>query len=351
MEIQSNQPVSSGGPLGLGVIALMDRILAILPEAVTESEKLRSYEFREALQKCRREIQAQKPLEPIAQRMFELCQDYFQRAKVYRVERERGYGETIEVLREAVAKLAGESATFNSQVINTSARFGHLTDVDDIREIKEKISIEVQSLRRAVEEKQKQDEEHLNAMERRVEDLETNLTRAKDEAALDPLTRLANRGSFDKLIARWAAEHGKGGGAFVLVMADIDDFKDINDTYGHQVGDRVLMGAGQLLSNSVRPTDFIARYGGEEFAILLSKIDLSTAVTRIEQLVKAIAAYRFRFEGGSLQFTLSCGVAEFTAGDTVESVVQRADEALYEAKRKGKNRVISRKKSRLKIPW
>ena len=341
----------SGTAVGLGITVLMDRILAILPEAVTDSEKLRSFEFREQLQKCRRDIQAQQPLEHIAQRMFDLCQDYFQRAKVYRVERERGYVETIEVLREAVGKLGGDSATFNSHVISTSDRVGRLTDIDDIKVIKEKISVEVQNLRRAAEEKQKQDEEHLTAMARRVEMLETNLVRAKDEAALDPLTRVANRGSFDKAIARWVAESNRGGGSFVLIMADIDDFKDINDTWGHPVGDRVLMGAAQLLSNAVRPTDFVARYGGEEFAIMLSKIDLTTAVTRMEQLVRSIAAYRFRIEDGTLQFTLSCGIAEFSAGDTAETLIQRSDEGLYEAKRKGKNRVVARKKSRLKMPW
>jgi diguanylate cyclase len=348
----SEEKKETGGPVTLSVLALMDRILAVLPEVVSESEKLRSGEFREQMQQLRRDLQAQKPLEPTAQKMFDLCQDYFQRARVYRVERERGYAETIEVLRDAVAKLAGESAMFNAQVITSSDRFGHLSDVDDIREVKQRISLEVQSLRRAAEEKQKQDEDNLSAMARRVEMLETNLIRAQDEAALDALTRVANRGAFNREITRWIADYSrKANDPFVLVMADIDDFKDINDTYGHPIGDRVLMGASQLLSGCVRPADFIARYGGEEFAILLAKMNLPNAVTRIEQLIKSIAAYRFRFEGGTLQFTLSCGITEWSPGDTSETIVQRADEALYEAKRKGKNRVVSRKKSRLKLPW
>ncbi len=149
-------------------------------------------------------------------------------------------------------------------------------------------------------------------------------------------------------ISRWVEE--KGEAAFVLAIADIDDFKKINDTHGHPVGDRVLMGAAQMLAASVRPDDFVARYGGEEFAVLLSGMKVASAELRMTHLLKTIAAYRFEYENGcTLQFTLSCGMAEFNAGDTVESLITRADEALYEAKRKGKNRVESEEKVAVEV--
>jgi diguanylate cyclase len=102
------------------------------------------------------------------------------------------------------------------------------------------------------------------------------------------------------------------------------------------------------LSGSLRPADFVARYGGEEFAILLSGMKLAGAEPRIGDLLKTIAAHRFDYESGSLQFTLSCGMAEFVKGDTADALIARADDALYEAKRKGKNRVVTAKKSVLK---
>src|SRR5205085_1605276 len=106
------------------------------------------------IQECREQVQAHKPLEPIAKRVFEVCQDYFRRARVYRLERDSGYVETIEVLREAVAKLAGQSKDFNSQLVTSSERIKKLAEIEDIREIKERISREVQDLSRTIEEKQ-----------------------------------------------------------------------------------------------------------------------------------------------------------------------------------------------------
>ena len=134
----------------------------------------------------------------------------------------------------------------------------------------------------------------------------------------------------------------------MLALADIDNFKMINDAHGHPIGDRVLVGAAQILSGSLRPADFVARYGGEEFAILLSGMKLAGAEARIGDLLKTIAAHRFEYESGSLQFTLSCGMAEFVKGDTADVLIARADDALYDAKRKGKNRVVTAKKSVLK---
>ena len=328
-------------------MALLDRFLVILPEATTESEKLGSAEFRKHLHDCREQIHAHKPLGPITQRMFELCQDYFQRAKVYRNERESGYVETIQVLREAVIKLAGDSRHFNTQLAHSSNRIRKLTEIEDITELKSRIAREVEDLSRTIEEKQKHEEEHMAKLSARVEVLEEKLHRAKDEASMDALTHISNRRAFDKAIASWVQDYTNNSGTFVLVLADIDDFKAINDLHGHPVGDRVLMGAAQLLATSVRQADLVARYGGEEFAVLLANAKLSNTEARIQQMVKSIAAYRFRFEGGALQFTLSCGMSEFSAGDTVQTVIERADKALYDAKRKGKNRVVVRKKSLL----
>jgi diguanylate cyclase len=331
-----------------GLLSLIDQILSILPDAAADSEKLQSARFRGEIQSRREELRSRGQIKPVVQSVLSLCQDYFRRVKVHRLERELEYVDMIEVLRGAISKLAGETTTFNAQLLMSSDRFDKLTETDDIREIKNQIATEVQGLRQAVEEKHKQDELNLSFLSHRVEMLQLKLHRAQDEAAIDSLTRIANRGTFDRTVARWIEEHSGKDTTFVLALLDIDDFKRINDIHGHPVGDRVLVGASQLLSDSIRPTDFVARYGGEEFAILLDGIRLAPAETRMSQLIEMIAAYHFNYESGALQFTFSCGLAEYGPADTVDSLIQRADEGLYEAKRKGKNRVVARRRSILK---
>lgn len=342
--MSEQQIIELGLGQGPGLLAMMDRILEILPNATTESAKLRSTEFRKEIQFYREQIRSNKPIEPIAHKVLEICQEYFKRARLHRLERENEYMELIEVLRDGVSKLAGQSSLFNNQLTSSSERFNRLVEIDDIRVIKQQITREVSTLRKAVEEKQKQDEENLSLLTRRVEMLQAKLNRVKDEAATDSLTRVANRGMFDRTLGRWIEEHSEHSGTFAVALVDIDDFKNINDTFGHPVGDRVLMGAAQLISTSIRPADFVARYGGEEFALLLSGMKLAAAEPRMCQLLQTVAGHRYEFESGILQFTMSCGMTEFSSGDTMDTLIQRADDALYEAKRKGKNRVITRQK-------
>ena len=159
---------------------------------------------------------------------------------------------------------------------------------------------------------------------------------------------MANRGSFDKAIEGWVESDDK----FSLAMVDLDDFKKINDTYGHPVGDRVLLGAAQALGKSIRSGDMVARYGGEEFVVLLRNCNLVMAETRLSQILEDLANTRYEYGSGPekchIQFTASCGLAEFDSGESTDDIVQRSDQALYEAKKRGKNRVVVKKKSLLK---
>jgi len=333
---------------GASLLYLTNLILSLITDVPTESDKLKSDDFKKEVRFYQDQIRGNNPIEPIAAKLLDVCQEYFHRSRLYRLEREQEFMELIEVLREGVSNLAGHSSEFGEQMATSSERFKKIIEIDDIREIKRQIAREVVELRRVVEEKQKHDEENLTLLSRRVEMLQTKLSRATDEAATDALTCVANRGAFDKTIERWITEHAAHGGSFVLALADIDNFKMINDAHGHPIGDRVLVGAAQILSGALRSADFIARYGGEEFAILLSGMKLAGAETRIGELLKTIAAHRFDYEAGSLQFTLSCGMSEFVKSDTADVLIARADDALYEAKRKGKNRVVTAKKSVLK---
>jgi diguanylate cyclase (GGDEF)-like protein len=127
---------------------------------------------------------------------------------------------------------------------------------------------------------------------------------------------------------------------------DVDDFKGINDTHGHAAGDQVLTAIAQALVGSVRPDDLVARLGGDEFAILADDLTLRQAEGRFAKTIATLCAPPAG-QTSTLACTpnMSCGLAEFSAGDTYESLFQRADEALYAAKRQGKHRVATKSRA------
>jgi diguanylate cyclase len=174
--------------------------------------------------------------------------------------------------------------------------------------------------------------------------LRQRLTQAERLASLDPLTSVANRRSFEQFVAAEIDKSHYEGTPLCLIMTDIDHFKRVNDTYGHSAGDRVLKAFADLLSNSVRANDLIARYGGEEFAIVLPRTPMGNAFVIAERI-----RCRFELHGGSDEtlanefgrLTASFGVAEIREGEPPSALVQRADQMLYEAKKKGRNKTIT----------
>lgn len=163
---------------------------------------------------------------------------------------------------------------------------------------------------------------------------------ARRNARTDPLTGLANRRGFDERYAQVIQETDRYGGTAALILVDIDHFKRVNDTYGHDGGDAVLVAVGESLANGRRTVDITARLGGEEMAILLPQTDARGAREVAERLRKRVEALSVRTNAGEARVTASFGVAEYAArAGEPERVVERADQALYAAKRNGRNRV------------
>lgn len=329
---------------------LVDRLLSLISDVAVESESLKTSDFRHQIEEFRSRLldeEEDDSFESLAQECVDVCQDFYKRSIAYVTEREAEYGELIDLLREAMGTLVGESNTLNVRLLSSSQKFTRLAELDDIRLLKFQLVREVSELKNVVAEKMKQEEAYFSKLSRRVEVLQSKLSKTKEEALLDPLTKLFNRRSFDPTIQQWIASHQRSRTPFVLAMLDLDDFKPINDNHGHLVGDRVLFCAAQWLAGSVRTVDFLVRFGGEEFALLLENMTLEQAEPRIRQLVNRIATSHYQYDKDNrvlyVRFTLSCGLTEFVAGDSPEGLIQRADEALYEAKRRGKNRVVSRK--------
>jgi diguanylate cyclase (GGDEF)-like protein len=173
---------------------------------------------------------------------------------------------------------------------------------------------------------------------RRIESQQKQL---EQMAYYDPLTDLPNRRLLEKLIKRELASVQRYGQETVIIMLDVDDFKLINDTYGHQVGDSILMQLADLLQNNVRETDTVARFGGEEFIILMPNTSVEEGYSFAERIRKTIMEKVFSVGSVTLQITSSFGVSSM--GDinsqNLEDYYLLADRALYLAKQSGKNRV------------
>lgn len=157
----------------------------------------------------------------------------------------------------------------------------------------------------------------------------------------DSLTGLSNRRDMTEKIEHEVSRCERNQETFCIVMADIDNFKQVNDSQDHDFGDFVLQEVGRVLSQSTQKRDCVARWGGEEFLILLSDTSLKNGAQAAERLRKNIAAMHCKSGDISTKVTLSLGVAQFTTDITISDLIKEADRLMYVAKREGKNRVVS----------
>jgi len=158
---------------------------------------------------------------------------------------------------------------------------------------------------------------------------------------LDPLTRAWNRDAILEVLERELARAARDGSPLSVIMADVDHFKDVNDSFGHPAGDRVLLGVVTNLRAAVRPYDAVGRFGGEEFLVVLPRCDARVARTIAERMRGKVEAERFETVSGVVRATLSLGVATMVPaqGAAAPGLIEAADRALYQAKADGRNRV------------
>jgi diguanylate cyclase (GGDEF)-like protein len=159
--------------------------------------------------------------------------------------------------------------------------------------------------------------------------MEETLTRL---ASTDPLTDVYNRGRIEELLRQEIARAGRYGQPFAVLLLDLDYFKKVNDRFGHSVGDTVLKEIAAAVQRQLRETDALGRWGGEEFLVLCPGTGQEEAVAIAERLRRLV-------EGLAFGVTISCGLTEYRHGDTVDVLINRADRALYGAKRDGRNTV------------
>ena len=223
----------------------------------------------------------------------------------------------------------------------------------DLGQLKKDVVVHIGEIQAALAEYQQSQQQEtvlageLNSLIDKVKTIESEsertrkmLEQERHKATHDPLTQLPNREAYNERIWQETERFKRYDRPLTLAVCDIDKFKNINDSYGHQAGDKVLLLVSRLLTSRLRQVDFIARYGGEEFVIILPETNDEQALEVLNKIRSTIAQASFRFREEPVQITVSFGIAQFSKDDHVESVFARADKSLYEAKHQGRNRCI-----------
>jgi diguanylate cyclase len=333
------------------IVWLTDQLLEVIAENLAD-ETSGKKSFRSQLEGLRRKVLESSGISMsgmTALSALDLCRDQFRLEHIRRMERDRSYAEIIAFLRKSLASLTGDSRTFHEDLLETTDRIKELVDLKDVQELKTRIAAEVHELQRTVQEKQKREQGQFAQLSEQIAGLQKKLEEAKAEASLDGLTGIANRRNFDFTFQRWVVAHDKSEEPFTVALLDLDSFKHVNDNYGHQIGDQVLISTAVEIQRNIRASDYLARYGGEEFVVLSSGMKLPESQKRFSALLKKIENMQIECKSADnkksvLSVTASCGVAEYALNENAADLIRRADEALYEAKRAGKNQVVTKRR-------
>jgi diguanylate cyclase len=250
-------------------------------------------------------------------------------------------------VQQAITELAVMLGSVKSATSEYGETLGDVTqriqNAESLEDLGDVVSIILNDTREMVEKNQEL-EEQLSTSSEQVTELKRNLDSVKKEAMTDGLTGVANRKHFDKAIVDMCEEAVANATPLVLIMVDIDFFKKFNDTYGHQVGDQVLKLVARTLTDNVKGRDLVSRYGGEEFAVLLPETPREPALKVAEMLRRSVESKEVINKTSNEvlgRITLSMGVAEYTPGEGISQLIERADAALYTSNKNGRNRVTA----------
>ena len=351
----STTPEASAVPVaenGFELAFALDR-LAALPEMQPAVAELRS--------KCG-DSPGTADLVKLLDRVARLASE--QKAQVLREKHSLGrlVAEMTSRLDEITAYLTGEAAE-RSAVESDTQKFSvlmtdqfeqlrtNVAQAIDLGQARDLINRRLEQLNAYVQEFRAREEERMRAYAKRLERMRTRITELERQtrslrenlqeeqrlSMIDALTGIPNRAAYDERIKEEFQRWKRFGTPVSILAWDIDRFKAINDAYGHKAGDKVLRVVGQHLASKVRSTDFVARYGGEEFVMLLVGATTGEALATAEKIRHEIEQLGFHFHDIPVRVTASCGITCFSGNDTPDDAFDRADHALYHAKKAGRN--------------
>jgi diguanylate cyclase len=233
---------------------------------------------------------------------------------------------------------------YHDKIETCVSKIGQAKDIAELGDVLDEVMRETRGIQINVQ----RSREELIEMRRRFEEAEAEIARLQTELAEageiichDTLTGALNRKGMDEALDREVGRAQRRGSALSLAMLDIDNFKKLNDTLGHQAGDEALVHLAQVVRETLRPQDVLARYGGEEFVVLMPDTELEDGIGVMARLQRALTKRFFLHNNEKLLITFSAGVAELAEQEPPVDGLKRADAAMYLAKRAGKNRVVA----------
>ncbi len=258
----------------------------------------------------------------------------------------------VEQTRLQYKDTASQSALLRNSLDDSVGKIQNKVRVaDDIGKLKRDVQDQLDTIRENIENYKKYEEKEervareryekmtgeLALSKKQTEELKQQLENSRTQLLRDELTGLANRSAYNERILIEANRWKRNKEPLCVAMWDIDNFKNINDTFGHDAGDRVLKLFAKIIVGRVRGMDLFARMGGEEFVLVMPDTSIDTALKLNNKLRKALQLYRFQYNGGIVPVTASVGIAEFKDELETEEVLRRADKALYTSKNSGRN--------------
>jgi len=253
-----------------------------------------------------------------------------------------------DALKAVISQMLGELGALGSTTDNFSESVGRYAAVieesdslESLTGVVQKMVTESRSVQTLVQQTQQRlHEEHSKAtgLTERVNQLEDEMKRLSDEVSTDQLTQVANRRGLMQMFETERAKLERNGGALAIGLLDIDNFKRLNDELGHSAGDEALKALAGTVSKTLRPGDHVARYGGEEFVVLLPETVVGEGEQVLTRLQRSLTNGLFMHKEKQVFVTFSAGVTAYRSAERIEEALERADQALYEAKRTGKNR-------------
>ena len=261
--------------------------------------------------------------------------------KVFVTERLENYRGIVEDLVNGLRHIGERDNTTEANVKESLNSIEDAVSTGVLPQIRETLTQAISQVSETFAKQKQEYENQLSELNERMSSLRQDLVAAREEMKRDPLTDAYNRGAFDSSITQSINMHFVLKQPVTLIMIDLDNFKAVNDTYGHAAGDEVLRATGECLARSfIRKGDLVARYGGDEFAVILNDTAAEHCHQLIERFLKYMGEVRIPYASEDEKVSCSAGYTEISKTDTVECLIKRADQALYQAKAQGRNRAI-----------
>ncbi len=245
---------------------------------------------------------------------------------------------------ERLAAMTASTGSYHEKIVRYQEEIGATRDIVELNQVLDRLMADTRSMQLdalRAHEQLRETQRKVAVAEQRIRELTTELEQASERMHKDFLTAALNRRGMQEALEREFSRAERQGTVLSLALLDVDHFKKLNDSLGHAAGDAALVHLAQVTREALRPGDALARYGGEEFLVILPEAARDQAVDIMTRLQRELTRNFFLHRNERVLITFSAGVAERRAGEPAEAVIRRADQALYQAKQRGRNRVVA----------